>query len=114
MSYDIPVFRTNLIQPWNERKEKNEVSKSRTKDDTGEDKKESDFEQKSWQLRGDEQDGIDLNYQADDDLFWFNFIVRIFKAVFEITIFHIIIFIHEYCGKIQAGVSFFRYISSIL
>ena len=41
----------------------------KAKDDIGEDLKESEFEQKNWQLRGDEQDGIDLNYQADDDLF---------------------------------------------
>ena len=59
-------FRTNLIQPWNERKDKIRESKA---DDIGEDGKESDFEQKSWQLRGDEEDGVDLNYQADDDLF---------------------------------------------
>ena len=66
MRNDIPVFRTNLIQPWNERKDKIRESKA---DDIGEDEKESEFEQKSWQLRGDEQDGIDLNYQENDDLF---------------------------------------------
>ena len=69
MRNDIPVFRTNLIQPWNERKDINMNREFNAKDDIGEDLKESEFEQKNWQLRGDEQDGIDLNYQENDDLF---------------------------------------------
>ena len=46
------AFRTNRIQvPWNERKEKLEIQ--RNEDDIG--NKESEFDQKSWQLRDDNQ-----------------------------------------------------------
>ena len=50
------VLRTNLIQvPWNQRKGRHKQSKS--KDDIRKAKKESEFDQKSWQLR-DQDDGL--------------------------------------------------------
>ena len=63
------ALRTNQIQvPWNERKEKMEIQ--RNEDDVG--NKESEFDQKSWQLREDNPDDNDeiyLDDQEDEDVF---------------------------------------------
>ena len=62
-------FRTNRIKvPWSERKEKLKVR--RLKGDIGSGNKESEFDQKSWQLRNkDDNDDIDLDDQEDEDVF---------------------------------------------
>ena len=57
------AFRTNRIQvPWNERKEK--VKIQRKEDEAN---KESEFNQKSWQLRDDNKDDNDEIYLDDQE-----------------------------------------------
>ena len=54
--------------PWSERKEKLNVR--RLEDDIRIGNKESEFDQKSWQLRNkDANDEIDLDDQEDEDVF---------------------------------------------
>ena len=57
------AFRTNRIQvPWNERKEKLKIQ--RNEDEAN---KESEFNQKSWQLRDDNKDDNDEIYLDDQE-----------------------------------------------
>ena len=62
-------LRTNRIKvPWSERKEKLKVQ--RLEEDIRSGNKESEFDQKSWQLRNkDNNDEIDLDDQEDEDVF---------------------------------------------
>ena len=54
--------------PWSERKEKLKVR--RLEEDIRSGNKESEFDQKSWQLRNnDDNDDIDLDDQEDEDVF---------------------------------------------